>query len=656
MNRVRGVDWSLAGEPEEEDSPFRFLLRGKGRAWQRAIAVLCMAISVAAVLLILANTAFGGMESWIRRSAFLTGGCIYVFLCYPAGRRRWNAPLNAWFLVDLAFIAGLVYAQFYVINHYEQIASPFSKGDPVWTVVGTFLIVAVLETTRRCFGFGVALVPIIFIVHALYASRFPGMLRAPDVEWAQLVDITVNIDTLFGVAMEVMVSELGLFMLFGALLMQTKVAAFFISLANSVAGHRIGGPAKVAVVSSGFLATISGSSVGNVATVGPVTIPLMKRVGYKPEVAGGIEACASNGGHITPPVMGLVAFMIAGTIGMGYGELALRSTIPALLYFYAVYLAVDLTAKKEKLPRLPRDGLPDSSVVLREGVVLLAPIVLIVTVLALDYSPAMSALAGVVSAFLVSFIKKETRLTPTQIMEVCEQFMRGVAPLIVASAMSGVILGPLFTSGVGSTFATNIYDLAAGNVPITLIAVAFAALVLGTGLPVIAVYIILATLIIPALTRLGGVELLQAHLFVFYYAVASALTPPVCIVAFAAATIAKADPMATGWQSLMIGFAKFLIPILFFYKAELLLYGSIVEIALATLLSILAIYCTTTAIQRYMFRDVRWYELGALVVAMMLLVPDNGVYNLIGVVIAATIIVGQYLQTRASKINASTSP
>jgi len=656
MNRKRGIDWSLEGNSDEEISQFNFLLSRKGKPWQNVVAVCCLALAVASVMLVLMNSLFGGMESWIRRSVFLVGGCIYVFILYPLGRKHWSSPLNAYSIIDLVFIIGLVLSEIYVIVNFESIASPYVRNDPLFTIVGSFLIVAVLEATRRCLSLVVVIVPLVFIVHALYADYFPGILKAPGVEWAQLVDITVNIDTLFGIAMEVMVGILGLFMLFGALLMETRVAAFFISLANSISGHRVGGPAKVAVVASGFLATISGSAVGNVATTGVITIPLMKKVGYSPETAGGIEACASNGGHITPPVMGLVAFLIAGTIGMRYGELALRATIPALLYFYAVYLAVDLWAKKEKLPRIPRDDLPRSMEVMREGGVLLVPVVMIIVVLALDYSATMSALMGVLSAIVVSFLKKETRLNPTKIVAVFEQFMRATAPLIVACGMIGIILGALFTSGVGSSFASNVYQLAGGNVFMTLLAVAFASLVLGMGMPVIAVYIIIATLIVPALIRLGNVELLQAHLFVFYFAVASGVTPPVCIVAFAAASIARANPMKTGYQAFMIGFAKFLIPILFFYKAALLLYGSVTEILLATAFSTLAIFCSTTAIQRYMFRPNRWYESAALAGAVAFLIPDNLFYNLVGSAVAAIVMLFQYLPTRVSRIKHSTTP
>ena len=378
MTQTRGIDWNLDSGSKDEDTHFAFLLAGKGKGWQNALAVILLALATFSVMLVLINSIFGGMDSWVRRPVFLAAGCVYVFLVYPLGRKSWNDTLNIFFLVDVVLIVGLIFCGAYVVSNFEAIASPYAKNDVTFLFVGTFFIIAVLEATRRCLGLAVVAVPAVFMIHALYADYFPGFLRAPGVSWNQLVDITVNIDTLFGIAIEIMVGILALFMLFGAILMETKVAAFFISLANAMAGHRVGGPAKVAVVASGFLATISGSAVGNVATVGVITIPLMKRAGYSPETAGGIEACASNGGHITPPVMGLVAFLIAGTIGMSYGELCLRASVSAALYFFAVYLAVDLWAKKEKLPRLDKSTMPVFSEVLKEGGILLIPVALII--------------------------------------------------------------------------------------------------------------------------------------------------------------------------------------------------------------------------------------------------------------------------------------
>lgn len=647
MSEGKGIDWELGKHAEQEETKFAFLVSSQGNRIQNFVALICLALATFCVIFVLGNSIFGGMENWIRRSVFLSAGLIYVFLSYPLGRARWNEKLNWFFAVDLALMISVIITQIYIMMNYKAIADPTIVNTKVFTLMGSMMVLAVLEATRRCLSPVVVLVPGFFMLHALFAEYFPGrVFGGPSVPWRHLIDATVNVDTLFGFAMEIMVSMLGLFMIFGTILMKTNVASFFISFANALTGHTTGGPAKVSVISSGLMATISGSPTSNVVTTGVVTIPLMKRLGYSPSIAGGIEACASNGGHIMPPVMGLVAFLIAGIIGMEYGELAARAVLPACLYFLSVLIFVDVWARKKKLQTLDRADLPDLAYVLKEGWILFLPLIAITVVLFMHYSAVKAAIIGILFAVVVSFLIKETRLNPLKIIEILEEAMRISAPIIVACGMVGIILGALFTSGIGARFASNISHMAGGHVIIILFLTAIASIILGMGMPVIAVYIVISTLIIPSLVELTSVEPLQAHLFVFYYAVVSGITPPVCITAFAAAGVAMSDPLRTGFQAFLIGLGKYFVPLLFFFRPALLLYGSLYEIVLVAIIGMLGVFALEAGVVNYILVKNRWYETLLLFVSASLLIPDRLIFDLIAILFMIGIIISQLYRKR----------
>jgi TRAP transporter 4TM/12TM fusion protein len=410
---------------------------------------------------------------------------------------------------------------------------------------------------------------------------------------------------IYSIPMMVMATYIFLFILFGAILVRSGAGRFFINVALALTGSKVGGPAKASVVSSCLMASVSGSAVANVVTTGSFTIPLMKRIGYRPYFAGAVEACASSGGQIMPPVMGAAAFVIAEFLNMPYLKVAVAGIFPALIYFFSIFVMVHFEARKRNLATISAAELPSFKKEVKRGGHLFISIAVIIILLIIGYTPMFAAFWAIISILMLSFLRPETRMSPVDLLSALEEGARLAVAVSVACAAAGVIIGCVFVSGLGLKFTNLIVTLSGGILPIALILTMFASLILGMGLTTTAVYITLAALVIPALTKMG-VEPIAAHFFAFYYGLVSAITPPVALASFAAAGIAGSNPMQTGFHSLRLGIAKYILPFVFVYAPGMVFVGSWPEITLGIVGGFAGIYALTVTTEGWCLSRVGW--------------------------------------------------
>lgn len=447
------------------------------------------------------------------------------------------------------------------------------------------ILILLLEGTRRIYGAILPVIAIIFLLYCYFGKYFSGGLGHIGYSWKKTISYMLGYEAVFGSPMNASATMVFLFMVFGAFLTFSGAGQFFIDLAMSIAGSKRGGPAKVAVISSALFGTVSGNSVANVASTGAFTIPLMKSVGYKSKFAGAVEATASSGGQIMPPILGSAAFIMAELLGVPYSEIMLAAIIPALLYFFTVLLMVDIEAAKNDLKGVDKEKLPKRSYVLK-NMYMLAPLVVLTVVLTvLNQSPIRAASWGVL-ACVVIFVIKNKKLNFKMILDAMADGAKAACGMICACGTAGIVVGVLNMTGAGIKFASFVVEIAGGNLLIALILTMLASLVLGMGLPTSASYIICAAVAAPALIDMGLMPL-QAHMFVFYFACISAITPPVAMAAYAGATISGAKPMEVGFTACKLGICAFIVPFMFCYAPTLLWKGAALDIVVTIITALL---------------------------------------------------------------------
>ncbi|MGE5253925.1 MAG: TRAP transporter permease, partial [Planctomycetaceae bacterium] len=418
-------------------------------------------------------------------------------------------------------------------------------------------------------------------------------------------------------------------------------------LAVGLMGWQAGGPAKTAVVASSMFGTISGSVVANVVGTGSVTIPLMKGIGYHKAFAGAVEACASTGGQIMPPVMGAVAFVMAEFIGVPYIKVAAAAAIPAVMYYFSVFVQVHLEARKLGLKGLPREQLPRILPVLKSGIHLFLPITVLVWILVEGMTPMKAAFWGLVLLFFLAFLRKDSRPTPYSFFKMMEMGGRIVAPVSIACAAAGIIIGCVFTSGVGLRLSSFIIDLSRGYTFLALILTMVVCTILGMGLTTTAVYVTVAALVIPTLIKMG-IHPMAAHMFALYYGCLSAITPPVAIGAYAAAGLADANPMRTGFTAWRLGIAGFIVPFMFVYAPEILLEGGWMSTLSTSLTALIGIFCLGSCVEGWMFKEENLIQRVILLAAAILLIKPGLWTDLAGLVLLAVVILWQKLEVRGA--------
>jgi len=565
----------------------------------------------------------GSLEAHAFRSTHLAFVMVLCFLLRPLGRSDWKAPKNIWFGVDIIFVLLTIAIQVYTLLDLD--AFILRRGDlsdlDLW--VGGALVILLLEATRRTVGWAMVIVAGFFLLQTAYSNYFFSIFYGPPSSWFTIIDyIFMRENGIYGIPLMVMATYIFLFILFGAILVRSGAGRFFINVAMALTGSRIGGPAKASVVSSCLMASVSGSAVANVVTTGSFTIPLMKRVGYAPYFAGAVEACASSGGQIMPPVMGAAAFVIAEFLNVPYLTVALAGLFPALIYFFSIFVMVHFEARKKNLGTVSKEELPNLKEELKKGGHLFLSILVIVGLMVAGYTPMFAAFGGIISILVLSALRPETRMTPAQMFSAFEEGARQAVPVSIACATAGIIIGCVFVSGLGNKFTGLIEILSGGYLWATLILTMFASLILGMGLTTTAVYITLAALVIPALIKMG-VAPMAAHFFAFYFGLVSAITPPVALASFAAAGIAGSNPMQTGYHSFRLGIAKYILPFVFVYNPAIVMDGDWLHIITGVAGAFAGIYALTVTTEGWMLAKVGWPTRVFMgIVAVLMFFPD----------------------------------
>ena len=605
-------------------------------------------------------TTFYPLPTLQQRAVHLLFGMAIVYLIYPAFKKqdRSKIPFHDWILFALCIVCCG-----YLFLEYEEIMTS-RGGVPNTTdiIMGILTVLLVLETARRVTGWILPILALIFLSYPFfsYSEWLPRMLMTRQFDLGDIFgQLYLKTEGLFSTAIGASVQYIFLFILFGAFLSKSGMGQFFNDLALALAGHRKGGPAKVAVISSALMGSINGSAVANVVGTGAFTIPLMKKIGYGKNFAGAVEASASIGGQILPPVMGASAFIMAETTGISYGTIALAAILPALLYFMSVLMQVHFRAGRSNLKGIPKPDLPRVKEVFKEGGHLILPLIGLVVLLGSGVPVAYAAFYTIVLTILVAALKKSTRMSLKDILLALEDGTRQSLSTIIACGVVGIVIGVVNLTSFGSTLTSAITELGAGSLFFTLFLTMIASIILGMGLPSIPAYIITATMAAPALAEFG-IPILVAHMFVFYFGIFANITPPVALASFAGAGLAGGSPMKTGFISLKLALAGFIVPYLFVYEPALLLIDptglplNAVELPMAAPLDIMIVAFTSivgvmglgAAIEGYFATNMKTITRLLLAIgALMMLIPE-AITDVIGTIIAVIIFAINFLQNR----------
>jgi TRAP transporter 4TM/12TM fusion protein len=648
-----------------ETSLLETSLRGRRLSAAGAMALAVSVLAIALALFQIYVAAFGTPDTRAFRTAHLTVMLVLAIALHPLFRRSVLDPVVvpgdagngrrvAGWVVDLGLMGIALAVHAYTVHDLGAFQDRIGQPTDADVWMGTLLVLLVLETTRRAVGMAMVAIAAFFAVHTLYSHHFPGILFGPPTRFTRYVDlIFLRTDGIFGIPLLVASTYVVLFIIFGAILLRSGAGRVFMDLAIALTGHRVGGPAKAAVAGSALMGTVAGAATANVATTGAFTIPLMKRLGYRPKFAAAVEACASSGGQIMPPVMGAAAFIIAEFLRVSYFWVIIAAIIPTILYFATIYFLVHLQAEKEGLAPLARDQFPALATVLGRGWPLLVGLGILIGVLAVGYTPMMAAFWGIVAIVGLSFLRPETRMSPVDLLAALENGVRRSMPVTIACACAGIIIGSVFTSGFGLKFTQSIVAASGGSLFALLVLTGVAAIILGMGMTTTAVYITVAALIVPALLQLQ-VTPMAAHMFAFYYGIVSAITPPVALASFAAAAIAGSPPMATAIESARIGIAKYIVPFIFVYNPSLLFEGPLWLTAFSAVTALAGLWAMSWALEGW-FRGrlspaLRLVAFGA---ALALLYPPQ--LPLLGVsgftaTLAGAVVVGLFYALRAGAV------
>ncbi|MBY0098662.1 TRAP transporter permease [Mesobacillus maritimus] len=597
---------------------------------------------------------FGVYTAQIQRSIHLGFALALIFLLFPMRKKNLHKAKVAWYDIVLAILGVAVGAYWPLMI--DELVNRVGRLTEVDYFIGLAAILLVLEATRRTVGLPITIIATVFMVYALYGPYMPGFLAHRGLDLDTLIQtMFYTTEGILGTPLGVSSTFIFLFLLFGAFLVKTGVGQYFNDLAVSLAGKRVGGPAKVAIFSSALQGTISGSSVANVVTSGSFTIPMMKKLGYRKEFAGAVEAAASTGGQLMPPIMGAAAFLMVEFIGGGitYWDIAKAATIPALLYFTGIWIMVHFEAKRVGLRGMSDEELPERKEVLKK-IYLLLPILAVILLMVSGMSIMRAALWSILITILVSLIRKDTRIGIKDAIDALVDGARTALSVAAATAAAGIIVGVVTKTGLGLKLANGLLDLAGGVLIPTLMLTMVAAIVLGMGSPTTANYVITSTIAAPAIILLGVPDL-SAHLFVFYFGIIADITPPVALAAFAAAGVSGGEPLRTGVNSAKLAIAAFIIPYMFVLSPELLMIDTtwyyliwVVFTAVAGMMAIGA------GVIGYWIRPLAWFErIIGLVCGIMLIYPE-GMTDIIGLGLFIVLIALQLIFKRDK--NGQTQP
>jgi TRAP transporter 4TM/12TM fusion protein len=606
---------------------------------------LITVLAICAGLYQLYIAAFGSDSTMGLRATHWVFMSAMCFLVYPAVKKqnRWSNIVD-YILVIIAIAPGI-----YILRTWADSFMTIGLPSTLEIVLGTILIITVLEAARRTAGFALTVVSGLFLLYALFGHWIPGVMGHREYSIDRLISyLYLTTDGIYGIALGVSATYIVLFVLFGAFLNVAGGGQLFIDLALGLTGKKKGGPAKAAIVSSGIMGTISGSPVGNVVTTGVYTIPLMKKSGYKDYEAGAIEAVASTGGMIAPPVMGAAAFIMADYLTVPYSTIILAAIFPAFLFYLGLFVSTHLRAYKQNIEVIDSNDLPDAKKAFKKGWYLLIPLVLLIVWLIIGWSPMKAAFWSIVTMAAMMLVGSNRKESIKKLLTAIEQGIKSAIPVAAATAVAGIIVGVVNLTGMAVKFTSFMINLSGGNAFIMLAAVMISSLILGMGLPATAVYILLATLTAPALTEVGFTPI-AAHMFVFYFGIISAITPPVALCAYAASGISNSNPNKTGLQAFKFGIAAYVIPFIFAYNPALLMEGSFLEIITVAAASIIGVAFFTLGIEKFLTKKITIYEqLTSLIGSVLIFFPGT-LTDILGIVLIITMLMIYKFRTKKTE-------
>jgi TRAP transporter 4TM/12TM fusion protein len=589
----------------------------------------------------------GAYPAQIQRSVHLSFAFALVFLLYPF---RTKTAVNRLRRQDYLVAAFAVCVGLYLTFNYTRLmetAGDYTKLDMVVGVCGTLLT---LEAARRAVGLPIVLVASSFLAYAYFGAYLPGFLSHRGYSIERIVShMYYTTEGILGIPLGVSSTFIFLFILFGAFLEKTGIGKLFIDIADAIAGWAAGGPAKVAVITSALEGTVSGSSVANTVGSGSFTIPMMKKLGYRPEFAGAVEAAASTGGQIMPPIMGAAAFLMAEFLEVPYIEIAKAAAIPACFYFLGIFIEVHFEAKRCGLRGMSRDQIPRIWSVLKERGYLFVPLIAIIYVLTEGYTPTRAALVGLGLSVAAGMLRKATRMSLPEIFNALEAGARGALGVAIACATAGIIVGVVTLTGLGLKMANGLIELAGGHLLPTMFFTMITSLILGMGVPTTANYVITATMAAPALVLLG-VPKLAAHLFVFYFGIVADITPPVALAAYAGAGIAKSNPFWTGVTASKLAIGAFIVPYIFVYNPAMVLIGTTPVLLAQNIVTASAgMFGVGVAMIGFCLAPMNWFERAWFAVGGLMLIHPGALTDAMGIVMLGAGLLLQWRKRRAAK-------
>ncbi len=612
-------------------------------AW--VIAKCLTVIGVALSLFQLYTAGIIAMTAMRHRSVFLTCILVMAFLTKPLYKKARKDQFNFAQVIDLVLILISIAVGLYIFIDLQGIFERQGDWSP-WDIrVGITLVLLVLEATRRVIGLNLMIIASLSLLFGYFGPYMPELIIHKGYSVERIATtLSLTTEGIFGLPLGVASTFVFIFILFGAFLDKTGAGSFFINLSYSITGRFSGGPAKTAVVASGFMGSVAGSAVANVVATGSFTIPMMKKIGYRKHVAAAVEAAASTGGQLMPPIMGAGAFLMAEFTQTPYLEIIKIAFIPAVLYFFSVILFVHFEAQKQGIWGLPKEELPNFGETVKEGIHFILPVAILVTVLIMNYSPMMAGFIAILAVYFTALLRRRSRISLATLVKTLELGARNAIVVAVACAAAGIIVGIVNLTGTGLRFSSLVVSLSQGIPLIALILVALTSLLLGMGLPVTASYIVLIILAGPGLMDLG-IPLLTAHMIVFWYSQDANVTPPVALESFAASGIAGSSPMKTAFTSWKLAKGLYILPIIMAYH-PLLLNDTTGQVVLTVILSTLAIISFVVCMERYFLTHMGWTETvlhGATAVA---LIWNYRLVNYIGVILFVILVGFQIIRRK----------
>lgn len=610
-----------------------------------------IALSVAYAAFHLYTAAFGSYAAHLQRSVHLAFAAVIGFLVYPAsanGKTRW-------FDVVLAALAAVSFG--YIAFKYEEIALRQSLVTPLSSldlVTGALVILLLLELARRSVGLVLSIVAAVFAVYVLAGPYLPDLIAHRGFSLVDLIDYQVfGLDGIYSIPMSTSATYIVLFIILGTLMEFSKTGDVMMDIGKALAGRYRGGSAKVACVSSALFGSISGSAAANVYATGTFTIPMMKKIGYSPAFAGAVEAVASTGGQLMPPVMGASAFLMAELLGMPYIQICKIALIPALLYYIALFLVLDFEAARLGIKGMDPDELPRWRSILPRAY-LLFPLVLLIVVLMKGFTPFRAGFIAIIATVVLSFFSKDTRFTLSSFVQALVVSAKRTVMIAAACGAAGIVIGAITLTGFGLSLSSIIISLSRGSWLLALLLVMLSSIVMGMGTPTTVAYIVVSTMAVPVMKNLGY-PTVASHMFVFYYAVLSMITPPVAIAAYAAADIAKEDPMKIGFTAMRIGLITFIVPFAFLFDPPLLMQGTWWEIAVRFATTIVGAIAFAGAATGWLGNKLGWLYRALFFVSFGLVIAPGWTTTTVGLVLTAALwLVQRYLGLRHTGASTAT--